>query len=676
MLCLNTWNYGQKELKKAEIQAVSGAYDKAIKNFESHLHNHPTDYGAMAKLAEAYRANGNLQQSHLCYQSIPESIEVSPEVYKDHGDLLKNMFRYDEALIKYYTYAEYEPEKGQRLIDGLFYAKKEMAEGAKYDTENLPFNSSLSDFGMSFYKGMPIYSSFREDLFMTEMERELNPENQSHKTILLNPNSKKQYFIRDHKGKINQAGPVSFSEDGHLCAFIEADIKDNINTIRGIKSAQLYLSEVDDLGNITSSVPFEYNEIGSSIISAHLAYNGSVLYFSSDRQGGLGGYDIYVSYLNKGRWSLPENLGSPINTPGNEVTPFYEDGKLFFASDDHIGLGGYDIFSTRVENGIWNEPLNLGHGINSPADDYFPAINLNGELFYTSNKLGGKGGNDIYKAVEIEEVPPMIVDNTVVENLEVPEAVSLESLALEVEKHTIATSETNDVKEVAFRLPEFDVKKVGILLENDLDLAGAHRVALDELILENTEVFFIQLASISASKPNYNKFKSLLRYGNIYKIISNNAIKVRLGYYNDRKEAEDILKKVRENGYKDAFIALELLNTTQIELVLASKDDQSFTDRGNFNTKNDNVRKEYYESNKYKVRLASYEDPIWFDVNKVKDLGRVEQWTKGNWTIFILAGFNSLEEAKQAQIQAENRGYRTAEVVIDNGGILERLKKN
>jgi len=149
-----------------------------------------------------------------------------------------------------------------------------------------------------------------------------------------------------------------------------------------------------------------------------------------------------------------------------------------------------------------------------------------------------------------------------------------------------------------------------------------------------------------------------------------------LGYFTDRKEAEDILVKVRANGYKDAFIAFEVLNTAQMELILTGTDEQSFTDNGNFNTRNPEVARDYKSGNKYKVRLASYEDPIWFDVNKVKDLGRIEQWTKGGWTIFILAGYADLETAKKAQIQANNRGFKTAEVVIDNGGILERLKQN
>lgn len=161
---------------------------------------------------------------------------------------------------------------------------------------------------------------------------------------------------------------------------------------------------------------------------------------------------------------------------------------------------------------------------------------------------------------------------------------------------------------------------------------------------------------MAVNKPNFDKFKPLLRYGNIYKMLNNNTIKVRLGYFSDRKEAEEILSKVRSNGYKDAFIAFEILNTAQMELVLSGTDDSSFSDKGNFNSKNPEVEKSYKSPNKYKVRLASYEDPIWFDVNKVKDIGRIEQWTKGGWTIFILAGYNDLDEAKKAQNSGPEQG--------------------
>jgi hypothetical protein len=552
-----------------------------------------------------------------------------------------------------------------------------MSEPQKYELFVLPASSSSSDFGLTFYKNMPVFSSFRNDILMTETERELNTKINAHKTFIYNTNTKRLAFVKGIYGQINHIGPVSFSSNGMKCAIIESRADDTYNFVQKSKMSSLHIADVNAKGEITSSRPFPFNEVGSSINAAHLAFDGTALYFSSNRSGGYGGYDIYVSYLNNNTWSVPQNLGNTINTQGNEITPFLDNNTLYFASDFHMGLGGFDILKSEVINGVWSPPANPGNGVNSASDDYFPAVNTSGELYVTSNRLGGKGNNDIYKIHKLNNI--IKADE---EYSYIPKAVSLEALAFETQKNTVKTESAKAVslieesgQKVAFGLPDFDAKKVGTNVINEFSIEEAHRIALDELI-PNTEVFFIQLASMSSIKPNFDKFKPLLRYGNIYKMLNNKSIKIRLGYFTERKEAEEILAKVRTSGYKDAFIAFEILNTAQMELILSSADDHNFSDKGNFNTKNPEVEKAYKSGNKYKVRLASYEDPIWFDVNKVKDLGRIEQWTKGGWTIFILAGYNSLEEAKNAQIQANNRGYKTAEVVIDNGGILERLKQN
>lgn len=667
----------QKLLRKAEIQAESGEYQKSIESYKAHLEDHIYDYEAIAKLADLYIKTGDLSEANIWYQSIPESLNVNQYIFKNHGDLLKKLFRYDEAIAKYKLFGKIEPIKAARCIASTEFAKNEMSSAPSNEIVLMPSNSTTSDFGLTFYNNMPVFSSFREDILMTESEREFNVNNYAHKTFLYNAPKNRLGYIKGQSGNINHLGPLSFTESGNKCAIIEAKIQDNYNLVRSFMNSSLHIAEINDNGEITSSKPFPYNEVGSSINSAHLTFDGGAIYFSSDRKGGMGGFDLYVSYFNNGIWSIPQNLGNIINTEGDEITPYLHQNVLYFASDDHVGLGGFDILKSEVKQGIWSKPINMGNGINSPADDYFPFYNINGELYITSNRLGGRGNNDIYKT--------FILQNTQVvsdEYSSIPPAVSLEDMAIETQKHT--TKDVNNVNQVslkentvAFKLPEFDAKKVGSNTENtvEMTLDGAHRIALDELI-PNTEVFFIQLASMSSSKPNFSKFKPLLRYGNIYKMLNNNTIKVRLGYFSDRKEAEDILIKVKANGYKDAFIAFEVLNTAQMELILSGTDDKSFSDKGNFNTKNPEVEKEYKSGNKYKVRLASYEDPIWFDVNKVKDLGRVEQWTKGGWTIFILAGYNNLDEAKKATIQANNRGFKTAEVVIDNGGILERLKQN
>ena len=124
------------------------------------------------------------------------------------------------------------------------------------------------------------------------------------------------------------------------------------------------------------------------------------LYFVSDRPGGFGGHDIYKSTRNeKGKWSEAENLGNVVNSPYDETAVFmHPDGKtLYFSSKGHAAMGGYDIFKSTFENGKWTEPVNIGYPINTPDDDVFFVISASGKHgYYSSIKEGGKGGQDLY----------------------------------------------------------------------------------------------------------------------------------------------------------------------------------------------------------------------------------------------------------------------------------------
>jgi len=141
--------------------------------------------------------------------------------------------------------------------------------------------------------------------------------------------------------------------------------------------------------------------------------DGSRLYFISDRPGGLGGYDIYVSErLEDGSWGKARNLGEPINTPGNEKSPFIhtDSQTLYFSSDGHPGLGGYDIFYSRKEEGKWKKPVNIGYPINSKEDDVGFFVSTDGkEGYFASNKLDGKGGWDLYSFELYPEARPQKV---------------------------------------------------------------------------------------------------------------------------------------------------------------------------------------------------------------------------------------------------------------------------
>ena len=148
--------------------------------------------------------------------------------------------------------------------------------------------------------------------------------------------------------------------------------------------------------NLGSPINTQYSEKHPSASS-----DGRILYFASDRPGGKGGLDIYVSQrFENGEWSVPQNLGGSINTPGDEQSPFiHPDGKtLYFSSEGHNNLGMGDIFMSRLENAnVWSPPLNLGYPINTHNNEMGLIVNSTGDIaYYATDRLTGKD-LDIYK---------------------------------------------------------------------------------------------------------------------------------------------------------------------------------------------------------------------------------------------------------------------------------------
>jgi len=146
---------------------------------------------------------------------------------------------------------------------------------------------------------------------------------------------------------------------------------------------------------------------GAYVPSIFLSDDGTKLILVTDMEGGYGGRDIYMCTLDStGNWKEPENLGPQINTAEDEDGPFLlpDNKTLFFSSKGHGGLGGYDIFVSKYDSGKWSTPINMGAPINSPADDiYFSYKDYKG--YFSSSRLGGFGDLDIY-SYDIEPKPP------------------------------------------------------------------------------------------------------------------------------------------------------------------------------------------------------------------------------------------------------------------------------
>lgn len=148
--------------------------------------------------------------------------------------------------------------------------------------------------------------------------------------------------------------------------------------------------------------------------SASLSPDGRTLYFVSQRPKGFGGRDIYMSTKNeKGKWGMAINLGAAINTEYDEESAFiHPDGKtLYFSSKGHKTMGGYDIFKSVFENGKWSEPENIGYPINTPDDDVFFTMAASGiRGYYSSERIGGIGGQDIYVITFLGAEKPVVVN--------------------------------------------------------------------------------------------------------------------------------------------------------------------------------------------------------------------------------------------------------------------------
>jgi outer membrane protein OmpA-like peptidoglycan-associated protein/tetratricopeptide (TPR) repeat protein len=204
-------------------------------------------------------------------------------------------------------------------------------------------------------------------------------------------------------GKWSEAKPISrnVNTDFHdATAGISADGK-SLYLYREDGEGDIFLSTFDgrdwsDPKPLPYPINTNYWETGLSVTP-----DGQTVYFSSDRPGGYGGLDIYRSTKQPdGSWGAAENLGPKINTVGHEDSPFIHPDlqTLFFSSDGHPGLGGYDVFKSEWKDGEWQQPENMGYPINSPDNNFhFIMTGDRKHGYYSSVQEGGYGKSDIYR---------------------------------------------------------------------------------------------------------------------------------------------------------------------------------------------------------------------------------------------------------------------------------------
>jgi len=389
-----------------------GKYEKVISYYKGVVKKDPNNGKANYYLAESYRLSNRIKESEPFYARAKGKGVNLDSVKLYYAKSLQANAKYDQAHavledLESSTIDDKMKARAQKELDGLNYLDKLAQKKSYYKIKNLEaINTPFTEYAPVYSNNELYFTSSRSNSRIYEAtgtpftdlyKAETNGANVNASTIAPLPS-----FINE--SNINE-GCITFTPDGKTMIFG----KGNNGKRKGASDVDLYLSRFRN-GQWSEPTPININQPDAWESTPAFSPDGRTLYFSSNRKGGFGGLDIYTAQMDgRGRFGKVKNLGPEINTAGEELFPYVsESGKMYFSSDGHPGYGMLDIFEVKRANGK-NVVENLGQPVNSPADDFGIYLFKADRGFFTSNREGGMGDDDIYTF--INEDPELRVVN-------------------------------------------------------------------------------------------------------------------------------------------------------------------------------------------------------------------------------------------------------------------------
>jgi peptidoglycan-associated lipoprotein len=370
------------------------------------------------RIAECYRMMNNTKKAEIAYKRLINSkyIKTEPKILLYYADAMKANGNYDGAIAQYKAFLDLVPgdKRGQSGIETCGLAKEWIKNPTKYEVKNeKKVNSRDDDFG-------PAYAdkTLRSIIFTSDRPASTGKDLDNWTALEFS-----DLFLarKDANGNWNNPIPIDQTESINTKAnegaaqfnsrFTTLYFTRCWNELKKKNGCSIY--RVSRTGATAWGEPerLDFGDSVRAIGQPSLNSDETAIYFSADLPGGYGGKDIWVAFKKaKGRsggFSKPENLGPDVNTAGDELFPFIrEDSILYFSSNGHPGMGGLDIFRS-MKNGVkWTKPENMKYPINSAADDFGIVFSPEDQEagYFSSNRPGGKGRDDIYSFV----VPPVL----------------------------------------------------------------------------------------------------------------------------------------------------------------------------------------------------------------------------------------------------------------------------
>jgi tetratricopeptide (TPR) repeat protein len=430
----------QKNLKIAEKAYKAGDYYTAVEFYEAAFKDKKFEKlkskaNHYYKYAESCRFSHNFSKAETFYKKVVESSENKSKFHTLdfwYAYTLKHNAKYQEAKDEFEKFlAQKDKSKDHANLGRM--AKQEIKscslaieiyqrpiEGVSVENVGDNVNTKFSDFAPHLVDGDLYYSSLK---FEAQAQRRAGADDPTEKhlygkiMVAKDAAKKKGGLLPVLNQKYQNIGNSTVSPDGKRLYYTVCEKDPDFEFI-----CKIYVAErTGTNSNWGKGKELDFNSKKGTNTHPNVSFdstlNKEVIYFASSRDGGSGEMDIYyVTYEGKGKYGEPVNLGNVINTEGKEATPFFHQASqtLFFSSTWHPGLGGFDIFKSKKENGQWAEPTNIGVPLNSAANDLYFFISPQVDTFgyFSSNRPGSKiltgesCCNDIYALVLPTEIEP------------------------------------------------------------------------------------------------------------------------------------------------------------------------------------------------------------------------------------------------------------------------------
>ncbi len=432
MILLSNLSFAQSGIK------YSSKSKKAVKYYEeaTHFYDLYNNTACIESLSKAVKEDSNFLEAYYLLAAVykdKKEIDNAINAYEKAIAIDENFYpgalyavaniqlsngRYENAGINFEKYLDQKAEPilklkaARKALEIIDFAMYQMAHPVPFNLVNMGSNiNSKND------EYLPAITADEQTLVITVCQ----PKNDQ---SISQANNLQEDFYISHKvngqwTKVENMGPPlntpgnegaqCISPDGQQIYFTACNRDD------GYGSCDIYYTH--KVGNAWTT-PVNLGEpVNTSAWESQpsISSDGKTLYFTSARQGGKGGMDIWKTMLNdEGKWGVPIDLGDSINTRYDEVSPFIhpDNQTLYFSSDGRLGMGGKDIYYSRKNAlGEWGRPVNIGYPINTYADEVNLVVNAKGDLaYFSSNKPGGYGKLDLYSFELYPEARPLAVN--------------------------------------------------------------------------------------------------------------------------------------------------------------------------------------------------------------------------------------------------------------------------